>query len=252
LDCGGKAERRHRFCPRRSRSRWPRLALRALPKRWRRPAVAGLCHRSPKPSRPGSRVGARAAAANSARSFWLGKDWDLPRLQNVFRGSVAPAPAKPPLSERGFPLSLHVSRGSVKHAGLARYSRGRPPERLDGQGLTASVADSHSPVVPLDAPPAGGPLTTARFLWRSSSVPCMVLFVMKCAILALTAAAALLLGGCASNQTTWPPPEQTMEQPGQPRIVPKPTEGYAGHNQLMPLHTGPYRTWYPRGADPYY
>ncbi len=71
MDCGGRAKRRHRFCPRRSRSRWSRLALRAQPKRWRRPAVAGLCHRSPNPSGPGSWVGARAAPANSARSFWL-------------------------------------------------------------------------------------------------------------------------------------------------------------------------------------
>lgn len=74
---------------------------------------------------------------------------------------------------------------------------------------------------------------------------------MKSAILALMAAAALLLGGCASAPT-WPPPEYSIEEPGQPRSVPTPTEAYTGREKMAPLHTGPYRTWYPRGADPYY
>jgi len=75
---------------------------------------------------------------------------------------------------------------------------------------------------------------------------------MKCAILGLMAAAALLFGGCASAPPSWPPPDLTMEEPGQPRVVPKPTDAYTGRDTTAPLHTGPYRTWYPRGSDPYY
>lgn len=76
--------------------------------------------------------------------------------------------------------------------------------------------------------------------------------VMKCAILALMAAVVLMLGGCASTPPSWPPPEYSIEEPGQPRSVPAPTDAYTGREKSAPLHTGPYRTWYPRGADPYY